>query len=269
MSVEPIGVFDSGLGGLTAVKEMLNALPNENIIYFGDTSRVPYGNRSRETIIKYAIQDANFLLNNNVKMIIAACGTVSSVAGEIDKMLSVPFTGVVRPTAYAAVEATKNNKVGVIGTTATIRSGSYKTAIHNFNANIDVYMQDCPLFVPLVENGFISKSDPIVKLVVERYLLPLKKTGIDTLIMGCTHYPILKDVIGETMGNVTLIDSGRETALYASKLLQKNGLLNTGKARGTTRFFVSDRPEGFSDVAGLFLGKDIDRDVTRIDIEEY
>lgn len=270
MSCEPIGVFDSGLGGLTAVKELLNVLPNENIVYFGDTGRVPYGNRSKETIIKYAVQDANFLLAQNVKMVIAACGTVSSVAREIDKQLNVPFTGVVMPTAFSAVQATKNNKIGVIGTTATINSGSYKTEIQKFNSNINVYMQDCPLFVPLVENGFISKEDPVVKMVVERYLQPLIDINIDTLIMGCTHYPILRQVIAEVMGSsVTLIDSGKETALYASTLLKENNLLNTTQQTGSCSFYVSDRPDGFTEIAGLFLGKDIENDVTRIDIEEY
>lgn len=270
MSTDAIGVFDSGLGGLTAVKELLNVLPNEKIVYFGDTGRVPYGNRSRETIFKYAMQDANFLLSKNVKIVVAACGTVSSVASKLGGILQVPFTGVVEPTAKAAVNATKNGKIGVIGTTATINSNSYKKEIERINPMLSVYQKDCPLFVPLVENDFISKEDPITYMVVERYLEGLKKQGIDTLILGCTHYPLLKAVISAVMGNsVTLIDSGRETALYASTLLEGNNLLNKKTKTGGCDFYVSDRVEGFSTVAGLFLGRDIDKDVTRINIEEY
>lgn len=270
MSLMPIGVFDSGLGGLTAVKELLNFLPNENIIYFGDTGRVPYGNRSRETIIRYAVQDANFLLSKNVKIIIAACGTVSSAANQLGGKFNVPFTGVVQPTAKAALKATENNKIGVIGTTATINSNSYKTEIERLNPNVTVYQQDCPLFVPLVENGFISKDDPIVYMTVERYLNNLKEKGVDTLILGCTHYPILREVISYIMGSgVKLIDSGRETALYAAALLKEHKLLSDSGNRGNSEFYVSDRVEGFSQIASLFLGRDIDKDVTRINIEEY
>lgn len=270
MSFEPIGVFDSGLGGLTAVKELLSFLPNENIVYFGDTGRVPYGNRSKETIIRYAKQDANFLQSKNVKLIIVACGTVSSVIDSLNGSFAVPFTGVVKPTAASAVKATKNGRIGVIGTTATTSSKSYKKEIEALNASIEVFQQDCPLFVPLVENGFISKDDPIVFMVVKRYLQKLKEKDIDTLIMGCTHYPILREAISAVMGdNVTLIDSGRETALYAASLLKENGQLNGSNQAGNNQFFVSDRVEGFSNIAGLFLGRDIGNDVHRINIEEY
>lgn len=272
MTASAIGVFDSGLGGLTAVKELLNVLPNEHIVYFGDTGRVPYGNRSRETIIQYAVQDANFLLSKNVKIILAACGTVSSVARELGDKFTVPFTGVVEPTAAAAVKATKIKKVGVIGTTATINSNSYKKEIERIDSSIEVYQQDCPLFVPLVENGFFQKEDPIAFMAVERYLRKIKLSGIDTLILGCTHYPILKEIISAVMGEgVTLIDSGRETALHAEKLLCEKKLLNLQKKKGSCEFYVSDRAEGFSYMAGLFLGREIDKDkdVTRIHIEEY
>lgn len=221
MSSKPIGVFDSGLGGLTAVKELLHVLPHEDIVYFGDTGRVPYGNRSRETIIKYAEQDAGFLLSKGVKLLIAACGTVSSVASELGGRFRVPFTGVVAPTAAAAAAATKNGNIGVIGTTATIRSGSYKRALQKLSANIRVFQQDCPLFVPLVENNFLSPEDPVVTTIAARYLSWLKENGVDTIILGCTHYPMLKAAISKVMDNrVTLVDSGRETALYAARLLQ-------------------------------------------------
>ena len=201
MSSAPIGVFDSGLGGLSAVKEFLQVLPNENIVYFGDTGRVPYGNRSNDTIKKYALQDAEFLLKHNVKMVVAACGTVSSVAKDLGDKLPVPFTGVVAPTAFAAAQKTKNGRIGVIGTSATINSHSYKLRLEKLNPDFKVYEQDCPLFVPLVENGFICRDDQIVRLVVRRYLSELLETGVDTLILGCTHYPLFKDAVSEFMGD--------------------------------------------------------------------
>jgi len=270
MSNAPIGVFDSGLGGLTAVRELRRILPNENIVYFGDTGRVPYGTRSDDTIKRYALQDAKFLLKHNVKMIIAACGTVSSVAENLRYDLPVPFTGVVSPTCYAAVEATNNGKIGVIGTSATIKSHSYKNTICKFNPDIKVFEQDCPLFVPLVENGFIDKNDEIVRLVVKKYLTPLMEQGVDTVILGCTHYPIIKDAISAVVGEkVTLIDSGKETAIYAKKVLQQNNSLNTSKEKGKCEFFVSDTPIGFEDVAGVFLGEDVHHQVQRINIELY
>lgn len=268
MSEYPIGIFDSGLGGLTAVKELLTVLPQENIIYFGDTGRVPYGNRSHETITRYAKQDASFLLSKDVKMIIAACGTVSSVATDLNDYLPVPFTGVVAPTATAAVNATKNGKIGVIGTSATISSGSYKKEILKQNDRITVYEQDCPLFVPLVENGFISPDDEVVKLVVERYLTPLRETGIDTLILGCTHYPLISKAISEFIGeHVQLINSGRETALYAAHLLQENDLLNTSGTLGKNSYYVSDTVDGFSRLAEIFLGQSVTGSVSHINIE--
>ncbi len=266
-----IGVFDSGLGGLSAVKEFLHILPNEKIIYFGDTGRVPYGNRSRDTIKKYAFQDTAFLLKHNVKMIVAACGTVSSVAGkELEEKLPVPYTGVVNPTAYTAVRKTKNGKIGIIGTSATINSHSYKKRIEKLNPDLKVYEQECPLFVPLVENGVISRDDKIAQLVIEKYLAGLKAEGVDTLILGCTHYPLLRDAISDYMGEgVTLVDSGYETALYASKVLKEQGLLNDDKTPENPEFFVSDTPDGFESVAGLFLGRDMEHTVTQIDIEQY
>ncbi len=270
MNNNAIGVFDSGLGGLSAVKQMLKAMPNENIIYFGDTGRVPYGNRSKETIRRYAMQDANFLLKNNVKMVVAACGTVSSVAPDLRDILPVPYTGVVLPTCFTALNVSKNGKIGVIGTTATINSHSYKARIQEKNPSFEVYEQDCPLFVPLVENGVIDANDMIVKLVVEKYLTPLKEAGVDTVILGCTHYPILKEAIGNFMGeSVTLIDSGKETALYTKKVLQEHNLLNTSSDTGTAQFFVSDTPDNFEKIASLFLSTDMKNTAKRINIEEY
>lgn len=270
MKNKAIGVFDSGLGGLTAVKELIKCLPNEKIVYFGDTGRVPYGTRSKETIIKYAAQDARFLLNHNVKMIIAACGTVSSVASSLGEELPVKFSGVLEPTALACANATKTGSVAVLGTSATINSHSYKKLLEQINPDIKVYEQDCPLFVPLVENGFTDKDDIIVKSVVERYVSQFKNTDVDTVILGCTHYPLLKAAIGEVVGeNVKLIDSGRETALYTQKLLKENNLLSESKSEGEREFYVSDTPHNFEAVAGRFLGRDMKRTATRIDIEKY
>lgn len=269
MSSAPIGVFDSGLGGLSAVKEFLNVLPNESIVYFGDTGRVPYGNRSNDTINKYALQDAEFLLKHNVKMVVAACGTVSSVSKDLGDKLPVPYTGVVSPTAYAAAEKTRNGKIGVIGTTATINSHSYKLSLEKKHPNLKVYEQNCPLFVPLVENGFINKDDQIVRLVIKRYLTPLIEADIDTLILGCTHYPILSNAISSVIGDkVTLVDSGKETAIYSAKVLKEHGLLNNSNEKGTCKFYVSDTPDDFNNVAGLFLGREMDHKVEQINIAD-
>lgn len=270
MNNNAIGVFDSGLGGLSAVKQMLKAMPNENIIYFGDTGRVPYGNRSTDTIRRYAMQDANFLLKNNVKMIVAACGTVSSVAPDLEDKLNVPYTGVVLPTCYTALRQSKNGKIGVIGTTATINSHSYKSRIELKNPKFQVFEQDCPMFVPLVENGFIDRNDPVVKLIVEKYMSELKNAGVDTIILGCTHYPLLKDAIADFMGkDVLLIDSGKETALYTKKVLMENSLSNTDIEEGTAQFFVSDTPANFENIASLFLSKDMSGKASQINIEDY
>ncbi len=270
-SQNAIGVFDSGLGGLSAVKEFLNVLPSEKIIYFGDTGRVPYGTRSNETIMKYSFQDANFLLSNNVKMIVAACGTVSSVAGKaLEEKLPVPYTGVVNPTCFMAEQKTKNGRVGVIGTQATVNSHSYKLRLNKLNPDIEVFEQACPLFVPLVENGFIDRNNPVTKPTVEHYLKDLKKNGVDTLILGCTHFPLLKEAIYDYMGSsVTLVDSGLETAVYAAKVLGEHDLLSDTSEVRDPEFFVSDTPQGFEQVAGLFLGKDINHTVNQIDIEQY
>nr|WP_319487431.1 glutamate racemase [uncultured Caproiciproducens sp.] len=270
MDNRPIGVFDSGLGGLTAVKELLTIMPHESIVYFGDTGRVPYGTRGRETIIKYTKQDMLFLKSNNVKTIVAACNTVSSVAGGIGNNLALPFIGVLKPTAQAAAAATKNKRIGVIGTSATIRSGAYRRELAAIDPAIEVCDRDCPLFVPLVENGWIAQDEQVTRLVAQRYLTPLKEAGIDTLIMGCTHYPIIQHIISEVMGDgVTLIDSGRETAFYCAEILEAQGLLSDRKTDGDCSFYVSDQVEGFSQIAGIFLGKDIKREVSHVNIDLY
>ena len=270
MSSQPIGVFDSGLGGLTAVKQLRAIMPHENIVYFGDTGRVPYGNRSVATISRYAKQDARFLLSHDVKMVIAACGTVSSTVLDLSDVLPVPYINVIAPTAAAAVKATKNKRVGVIGTRATIGSCAYKKEIEKIAPEIMVIQRECPLFVPIVEEGFISPDDPIAKLTVERYLKEIKEQQVDTVILGCTHYPILKPVIGEYVGeDVRLIDSGKETAIYASKLLGEKGLLNSSDAEGECSFFVSDRTDDFASIASIFLQSNIGENVDRVEIWNY
>ena len=236
-SNHPIGVFDSGVGGLTAVKELRALLPHEDIVYFGDTSRAPYGNRSRDTILRYARQDVNFLLSQKVKMIIAACGTVSSVAASMGQSLPVPFTGVVTPTCRAAVKATKNKRIGVIATAATIDSGSYRKELNALHPEIQVFEQPCPLFVPLVENAFIDPGDQVTNLVAQRYLSGLRGAGVDTLILGCTHYPIISAIISKAMGDqVTLIDSGRETAVYARPIAEGSAAFGFRLPGGPKRF---------------------------------
>ena len=270
MKNKPIGIFDSGLGGLTCLRQLHKLLPNENIIYFGDTGRVPYGNRSNRTITKYANQDVSFLLSKDVKAVIAACGTVSSVVTDLDKSINGFFTGVLKPVATTAVKSTKNGIVGVIGTSATIASKSYEKEIGAINSQVKVIAKDCPLFVPLVENGFSAKGNEIARLTVEHYLKDLKESGIDTLILGCTHYPILRDIIADYLGDsVTLIDSGAETAKYCANYLEANGLLNETKTNGKCEFYVSDTVESFSKLAGVFLGEDIKDNVYHVDIQKY
>ena len=255
----PIGVFDSGLGGLTVVKELKNLMPNEDIIYFGDTGRVPYGNRSVDTIKRYAREDEAFLLKQDVKVIIAACGTVSSVAADVSNTLPIPFFEVVTHACAEAVRVTKNGKIGVIGTAATIKSGKHKEHILKLKPDAQVFAQSCPLFVPLVEEGWYRKEDMVVKETVSRYLKPLIDAGVDTVILGCTHYPVLSDVIGKVMGKgVTLINAGTQTAMAVLDYLKKNEMLNgTGNLKNS-RFFVSDKAESFVMQASVLLGKDID-----------
>jgi glutamate racemase len=259
-----IGIFDSGIGGLTAVKEIITLTPGEELVYFGDTGRVPYGTRSAQTITRYAEQDAAFLMSKNVDAIVVACGTVSTTAlSHLKSILPIPVTGVVEPSAAAAVNATKNGKIAVIGTSATIRSGAFERAIKEILPSAEVVSQACPLFVPLVENGFVAADDPITALTVERYLAPIKESGADTLILGCTHYPLIADAIAKFLPDVTLINSGAEAAKEAVRLL--------GKKEGvpSVSYFVSDDPVMFVKNASLFLGNELHGEVNKINIEEF
>ncbi len=255
---QPIGVFDSGLGGLTVVKELNLLLPFEDIIYFGDTGRVPYGNRSIETIKRYAREDEDFLLNQDVKAIIAACGTVSSVAGDVSDKLPIPFFEVVSHASKMACETTKNQKIGVIGTSATIKSGKHKEYILKNLPDAKVVCQSCPLFVPLVEEGWYSADDVVVGETIKRYLEPMIEEDVDTLILGCTHYPILEKAISAVLGDgVKLINAGTATAQAVLEFLKVKDMLK-GEGKGNLEFFVSDKADSFRRQASILLGKEID-----------
>ena len=268
MDRRPIGVFDSGLGGLTALRELAALLPHEDLIYFGDTGRVPYGGRSRETIVKYARQDVAFLRRFDPKAIVIACGTVSTTA--LDTLRSendLPIFGVVEPACRAAAEATQNGRVGLIGTRASIRSGVYETTVAALRPGSQVTACACPLFVPLVENGRCRPGDKVVELVAEEYLKPLQDAGVDVLMLGCTHYPLLKEVIAGVMGGgVTLVDVGAQCARHAAKWLADRDALTDRTGPGARRYFVSDDAGDFASLASLFLGEDVRDSVEQIDL---
>ena len=271
MDARPIGVFDSGLGGLTAVRELARLLPGEEVVYFGDTGRVPYGSRSRETIVKYARQDVAFLSTFDLKAVVIACGTVSTTALDVLTAESrIPVWGVVEPAAQAAAERTRAGRVGLIGTEATIRSGRYEAEIARRAPEVEVLSRACPLFVPLVENGRFRPGDRVAELVVEEYLAPMRQAGVDVLVLGCTHYPLLAEVIGAYMGpTVSLVDTGAQCARrVAAELAAADALAPPGEA-GSSRFYVSDRPEGFTRLASIFLSRDVTERVEQVDIEAY
>ncbi len=265
MNNKAIGIFDSGVGGLTVFKEVKKVLPSESIIYFGDTARVPYGIRSKETVTRYSIENTEFLLSKGIKLLIIACNTASSLSiEEIKKRTSIPVIGVIEPGARAALRATRNKKIGIIGTEATIKSRAYPEAIKKINSSVEVFSKACPLFVPLVEEGWTSGT--VTRLVAETYLKELGEKGIDTLILGCTHYPLLKPVISEVMGgNVQLIDSAVETAIAVKQVIEDNGLRSISQ-RPYYNFYVTDSPERFLSVGERFLGERIDN-IEKIDLE--
>lgn len=254
----PIGIFDSGIGGLTVVNEVEKLLPREDIIYFGDTARVPYGTKSKETVTKFSVENVEFLMKHDVKLVVVACNTASSLSlNFLKRCFRVPIIGVIEPGAKGAVSSTRNNRIGVIGTHATISSGAYNKAIRKISPRISVFSQHCPLFVPLVEEGWLNGD--ITKDVASAYLKPLKKKNIDTLILGCTHYPLLKDVIKMVMGNgVLLVDSAKEVAREAKDILDANGLLNASRKNRSYKFFVSDEPGRFIKMGERFLKRRID-----------
>ena len=267
----PIGVFDSGVGGLTVAREIMRNLPNERIVYFGDTARVPYGSKSKDTIIRYAKQIIRFLRTQDVKAIVIACNTASALAlEEVEKELDIPIIGVVEPGARVAAAATKNGKIGVIGTESTINSHMYPQLIKEYRPDVTVFGKACPLFCPLVEEGWLK--DPVTEEVAKRYLKDLLKEDIDTLILGCTHYPLLRSLLSGLVGDqIQLVNPAYETAKELERLLKKENLANEGeKAPGKEpyRFFVSDAADKFKNFANSILPYDIET-TRKINIEEY
>jgi glutamate racemase len=259
MNEKPIGVFDSGIGGLTVVRALHERLPGENIVYFGDTARVPYGPKSPQVVREYAAQDTDFLTGHGVKMIVIACNTVSAVALDVvQKRARVPVVGVIIPGARRALSATTKKRVGVIGTVATVNSGAYMHALRQMDPEVTVISQACPLFVPLAEEGWVDHT--VTGLVAKEYLFPLKLEKIDTLILGCTHYPVLREAIGAALDRaVTLIDSGEAAALEVEAVLEKERLRNASRQRAHLQFFVSDLPAKFTEVGERFLGEKMGR----------
>lgn len=262
--MKAIGVFDSGVGGLTVVKELIRQLPGEDIIYFGDTARVPYGIKSKETVIRFSIENILFLLKQDVKLICVACNTVSSLALPVIKNhFRVPIVGVITPGVREAVYATHNKRIGVIGTSGTIKSRAYEMEIKQLDPSVKITAVACPLFVPFAEEGWMRGN--VVLEVAQTYLKPLNSAGVDTVILGCTHYPLLKPVIKKVLGdNVRLIDSAKQVAIEVKKILSSESICNKDH-KGRHKFYVSDNPEWFSSLASRFLGQGT-KNVSKVNI---
>lgn len=267
----PVGVFDSGVGGLTVVREIMRQIPNESICYFGDTARVPYGSKSKETVTRFSRQIVRFLQTHQVKTIVIACNTASAYAlDELEKEIDIPIIGVVRPGAKVAAEVTKNGKIGVIATQATIGSQIYTRYIKEINSNVTIYGKACPLFVPLVEEGLWQ--DPVTDEIAKRYLSELIDIGIDTLIMGCTHYPLIRSTIGRVIGeDVTLVNPAYETALELKSMLKERGLLSQEPPKlgsNQYQFYVSDAAGKFKQFANSIIKYGI-LSAKTVNIEDY
>ena len=274
MDKRAIGVFDSGLGGLTAVRRLHALMPQENIIYFGDTGRVPYGTRGRDIITKYARQDVAFLRQYDLKSIIIACNTVSAIALDLlSEENDIPIIGTVEPACRRAMTMTQTGRVGVIGTAATIRSRSYETLLRKLVPGVEITARPCPLFVPLVEAGYVDHSaldkQQVTRLVIAQYLAEVREAGVDTLILGCTHYPLLKEMISWYMGkNVTLVDPAQTAAHHLERTLSEHGLKGDHE-KGEAHFYVSDVPDSFAQTADLFLGEYKGGLIDQVAIEKY
>jgi glutamate racemase len=262
MNSLPIGIFDSGVGGLTVLRAIREWLPNESLVYLGDTARVPYGNKSRATIARYAVEDTRFLLSQGVKMIVVACNTASALAAPAlrEQFPGLPILGVIGPGARAAIAATRNRRIGIIATAATVGSGAYETRIREAlaaagdHAPMHIVSKACPLFVPLVEEG--ETDSDIARLVAEKYLAPLRADGLDTIVLGCTHYPLLRRTIEAVMGEgVTLVDSAEAAAAETAYLLQSTGQLREEPLPPDAWFYVTDAAERFQKTAAAFLGR--------------
>ncbi len=254
----PIGVFDSGVGGLTAMRELIRLLPGEDVVYFGDTARVPYGPRNRETILEFAVQDLKFLLSQNVRAVLVACGTVSSVAlDKLRKMTDIPIIGVIEPAALKALQISTKKRIAVLATQATIASRAYPQALLRLSKTpekLEIFEEACPLFVPVVENGYVEKDHPIVKAVIEEYIKPVREFGADTVILGCTHYPLLSEAIRSYDPELTLVESGKEAVSALAELLPNIDLHADG---GERTYYVSENTDSFRFVCELFVGEDI------------
>ncbi len=270
MDNRAIGVFDSGLGGLTVVKEIISQLPGESVIYFGDSGRAPYGTKSGETVIKYMLQDIRFLMKHNIKMIVIACNTMSAHGYDIAKStFDIPIIEVIGAGATAAAAETRNKRLGIIGTSATINSGAYKKAVINLDNGIEVFQKACPLFVPLVEEGQEWWDNDITLKVAEKYLLPLKTTGVDTLVMGCTHYPLLYSIISKVMGErVTLVNSAIEVARVVKRTVLEMDMSRETELKPEYCYYTSDSVEKFIPLCSAILGIAVDS-AEKIDIEKY
>lgn len=268
MDPRPIGVFDSGFGGLTAVRQLRRIMPSETIIYFGDTARVPYGNRSRDTLLRYARQDVAFLWSFDPKAIVIACGTVSSnCLEELQAENKVPILGVVEPTVRRAIAATRSGRVGLAATRASVSSGAYERLFHRLAPAVEVVSRACPLFVPLVEEGLWH--DSVTEEIASRYVAELKGKFIDTLVMGCTHYPLIRGTLRKIMGeNVTLVNPAYETAIELKRMLQEKDLTCEKTPEEKYQFFVSDQAEEFKNFARSIL-PEVVKETKKIDIEEF
>ncbi len=270
MDNRPIGIFDSGLGGLTVFKEIAGQLPGESMIYFGDSGRAPYGTKSRDTVIKYTLQNIRFLLSHDIKMLVIACNTMSAHSYEIVKKIhDLPIIEVIGAGARAAVAETKNKKVGVIGTTATVNSFAYQKAIYNLDDSIEIYQRACPLFVPLVEEGQEWWENNITYQIAEQYLKPIKETDVDTLVLGCTHYPLLKNTIAKVMGDgVKLVSSAQEVARVVKSAIIDNNIQSDPGYMHVHRYYTSDSVDKFEPLCSTILGVKISS-AERVDIEKY
>jgi glutamate racemase len=254
VSWQAVGIFDSGVGGLTVLRELTRVLPQEDTIYFGDTARVPYGTKSPETVTRYASEIASFLLRRDIKLLVVACNTASAVAlPTLKRQLSIPVVGVIEPGARRAVEVSRSGRIGVIGTAGTIRSSAYTRAIKRLKPEAEVLTRACPLFVPLAEEGWTDNQ--VARLTAQSYLQELKEACVDTLVLGCTHYPLLKPIIAQVMGpGVTLVDSAAETARTVAEILAQKNMLRPAAEIGNHHYYVSDIPAGFIRVGNRFLG---------------
>lgn len=264
----PIGVFDSGIGGLTVAREIMRQIPQEAIVYFGDTARVPYGNKSKDTVTKYSRQIVKFLQTKDVKAIVIACNTASAYALEaIQKEVDLPIVGVLKPGAKTAAEATVNKRIGIIGTEGTINSGMYTEYLHSIYPEVQVYTKACPLFVSLVEENWLY--DSVTVEIAERYLSEFQGYHIDTLVLGCTHYPLLRHTLQRVVGEmVTLVNPAYETAITLKNVLEQRGLINDGKGKVEHKFYVSDGAEKFKNFANTILPCEVLK-TQDIDIEQY